>query len=41
VERIGEALAVYKRALEDGVEHFLPGRPVQPVMRRLNDPSTG
>jgi glutamate-1-semialdehyde 2,1-aminomutase len=36
IERVGEALAVYKRALEDGVERFLPGRPVQPVMRRHN-----
>ena len=36
IERVGEALAVYKRALEDGVERFLPGRPVQPVMRRFN-----
>jgi len=36
IERVGEALTVYKRALEDGVEHFLPGRPAQPVMRRVN-----
>jgi glutamate-1-semialdehyde 2,1-aminomutase len=36
IERVGEALTVYKRALEDGVERFLPGRPVQPVMRRFN-----
>jgi len=36
VERIGDALTVYKHALEDGVERFLPGRSVQPVMRRLN-----
>ena len=36
IERVGEALTVYKRALEDGVERFLPGRPVQPVMRRHN-----
>jgi glutamate-1-semialdehyde 2,1-aminomutase len=36
VERVAEALAVYKRALEDGVERHLPGRSVQPVMRRLN-----
>ena len=28
IERVGEALAVYKRALEDGVERYLPGRPV-------------
>ena len=36
VERVAEALTVYKRALEDGVERYLPGRSVQPVMRRLN-----
>jgi glutamate-1-semialdehyde 2,1-aminomutase len=36
VERVGEALAVYKRALEDGIERHLPGRPVKPVMRRYN-----
>jgi len=36
VERIGEALAVYKRALEEGIERFLPGRPARPVMRRNN-----
>jgi glutamate-1-semialdehyde 2,1-aminomutase len=36
IERVGEALRVYKRALEDGIEHHLHGRPVQPVMRRMN-----
>ena len=36
VERVAEAFAIYKRALEDGVERYLPGRSVQPVMRRLN-----
>jgi glutamate-1-semialdehyde 2,1-aminomutase len=36
IERVGEALTTYKRALEDGVERFLPGRPAQPVMRRFN-----
>lgn len=30
---VGEALDVYRRALEDGVEHYLRGRPVQPVFR--------
>ena len=29
-------LAVYARALEDGVERYLEGRPVQPVLRRYN-----
>jgi glutamate-1-semialdehyde 2,1-aminomutase len=36
IDRVGEALTVYKRALEDGIDRFLPGRPVRPVMRRLN-----
>ena len=36
VERIHAALAVYRRALEDGVERHLRGRPVRPVMRRFN-----
>ena len=35
-DRIADALAVYRRALEDGVEHHLIGRPVQPVFRRFN-----
>ncbi|MGO9831378.1 MAG: aminotransferase class III-fold pyridoxal phosphate-dependent enzyme, partial [Myxococcaceae bacterium] len=34
VEAVGEALVVYKRALEDGVEKHLVGRPVQPVFRK-------
>jgi glutamate-1-semialdehyde 2,1-aminomutase len=36
IDRVGEALTTYKRALEDGIEHHLPGRPVKPVMRRFN-----
>jgi glutamate-1-semialdehyde 2,1-aminomutase len=36
IDRVGEALAVYKQALENGIDRFLPGRPVRPVMRRLN-----
>jgi glutamate-1-semialdehyde 2,1-aminomutase len=36
IDRIGEALTVYKRALVDGVERYLPGRSVKPVMRRFN-----
>ncbi|MET0620177.1 MAG: glutamate-1-semialdehyde 2,1-aminomutase, partial [Thermoanaerobaculia bacterium] len=31
VEAVGEALAVYRRALDGGIERFLEGRPVQPV----------
>ena len=35
VERRAE-FRLLGRALEDGVEHFLAGRPVQPVFRRYN-----
>ncbi len=33
VEAVTAALTVYERALNDGVESYLRGRPVQPVMR--------
>ena len=33
---VGEALRVYRRALEDGVDRHLVGRPVRPVFRRFN-----
>jgi glutamate-1-semialdehyde 2,1-aminomutase len=36
IEAVSEALAVYARALEDGVEHHLKGRPVQPAYRPFN-----
>ena len=36
VERVPAALGVYRRALEDGIEHHLLGRPVQPVYRTRN-----
>jgi glutamate-1-semialdehyde 2,1-aminomutase len=36
IERVGDALSVYKRALRDGVAQYLPGRYVKPVMRRYN-----
>ena len=35
VEAIDGALAVYRRALDDGVERYLVGRPSQTVYRRL------
>lgn len=35
LDAIGEALVVYKRALEEGYEKYLLGRPVKPVFRRL------
>jgi glutamate-1-semialdehyde 2,1-aminomutase len=34
LERIGEALLVYKAGLENGLETVLAGRPVKPVFRR-------
>lgn len=33
IEIIGEALAIYRRALEEGVEKYLTGRAVKPVFR--------
>lgn len=36
VEAIGESLLVYRRALEEGVDKFLVGRPVKPAVRRYN-----
>jgi glutamate-1-semialdehyde 2,1-aminomutase len=36
IDAIGEALRVYRRALEDGVEKYLVGRPVKPVFRKFN-----
>jgi glutamate-1-semialdehyde 2,1-aminomutase len=34
LEAVDGALQVYRRAIEDGVEHYLVGRPVKPVFRR-------
>jgi glutamate-1-semialdehyde 2,1-aminomutase len=36
VEATAAALEVYARALDDGVEEHLRGRPVKPVYRRYN-----
>jgi glutamate-1-semialdehyde 2,1-aminomutase len=36
VAAIDEALGVYRKALEDGVDKYLVGRPVKPVYRRYN-----
>jgi glutamate-1-semialdehyde 2,1-aminomutase len=36
IEAVAEALVVYRRALEDGIERHLIGRPVKPVFRRFN-----
>ena len=36
IEAVGEALSVYRKALEDGVEQYLVGRPVKLVFRKFN-----
>jgi len=36
IEAVGEALKIYRSALEDGIEKYLKGRPVKPVNRRFN-----
>jgi glutamate-1-semialdehyde 2,1-aminomutase len=36
VESIGEALWIYRKALDEGIEKYLVGRPVKPVFRRFN-----
>jgi len=36
IEAVDGALAVYAKALQDGVEHFLVGRPSDTVYRRFN-----
>jgi len=35
IEAIGEALVVYKKALEEGAEKYLVGRPVKPATRKF------
>ena len=34
IEAVGEALGVYRRALDEGIEHHLVGRSVKPVFRK-------
>ena len=36
VKAIGESLEVYAKALQDGAEKYLVGRPVKPVFRKRN-----
>ena len=36
VNAAGQALLVYRKAIDEGVEKHLEGRPVQPVMRKYN-----
>jgi glutamate-1-semialdehyde 2,1-aminomutase len=40
LDAVDAALAVYKRALEDGVERYLVGPPSEPVFRRFNRSTT-
>ncbi len=36
VDGIAAALLVYRRALEEGIDRHLQGRPVKPVFRKFN-----
>ena len=36
IDRIGEALFIYRKALTEGIEKYLVGRPVKPVFRSYN-----
>jgi glutamate-1-semialdehyde 2,1-aminomutase len=36
IDRIAEALFVYRKALDEGIDHYLVGRPVKPVFRTYN-----
>jgi glutamate-1-semialdehyde 2,1-aminomutase len=36
IDAVGEALQVYRQALDDGVEKYLVGRPVKPFFRKFN-----
>jgi len=33
---VDEALAVYRKAIDEGVDKYLVGRPVKPVYRTFN-----
>jgi len=35
-EAVHEALVIYRKALDEGIEKYLEGRPVKPVNRKLN-----
>jgi len=36
IEGVGEALDVYRKALDQGIDKYLAGRPVKPVFREFN-----
>ncbi|MEN8230619.1 MAG: glutamate-1-semialdehyde 2,1-aminomutase [Bacteroidota bacterium] len=37
IEQMADAMVVYKKALEEGVDKYLVGRPVAPVFRKYNN----
>ncbi len=37
IEKMADAMIVYKKALEEGVDKYLVGRPVAPVFRKYNN----
>lgn len=37
VEKMADAMVIYKKALEEGVDKYLVGRPVAPVFRKYNN----
>jgi len=37
IEKMAEAMVIYKKALEEGVDKYLVGKPVQPVFRKYNN----
>jgi len=36
IDKLHEAMIVYKKALAEGVDKYLDGRPVAPVWRKFN-----
>jgi len=36
VEMIAEAMVIYKKALDEGIDKYLEGRPIKPVYRKYN-----
>lgn len=36
IERVSEALMIYRQALDEGIEKYLNGRPIKPVFRSRN-----
>jgi glutamate-1-semialdehyde 2,1-aminomutase len=36
IDRVSEALVIYRKALEEGIEKYLVGGPVKPVFRKYN-----